>query len=83
VCGQVGHLAAQCARRAQPQKAAAAVTEEEARGVEAKDPEVFWALQEWRAAIQEAEGAEEWEQGGCALGAMALFTQAAALGVQV
>jgi hypothetical protein len=83
VCGQLDHLAAQCARRAQPQEAAAAATEEEARGVEAVDPEEFRAFQEWRAAVQEAEGAEKWEQGGCALGAIALPTQAAALGVQV
>jgi hypothetical protein len=47
------------------------------------DPEEFWAFQDWRVAIQEAEGAEEWEQGGCALGAIALLTSAAALWMQV
>jgi hypothetical protein len=83
VCGKVGHLAAQCARRAQSQEAVAAATEEEVRGVEAVDPEEFQAFPKWRAALQEAESAEEWEQGGCALGAIALATQAAALGVQV
>jgi hypothetical protein len=83
VCGQVGHLAAQCAKKAQPQQAVAAATEEEVRGVEAVDPEEFRAFQTWRAAVQKTEGAEELEQGGCALGAIALPTQATALGVQV
>jgi hypothetical protein len=75
VCGQLGHRAAQCARRVLPPETAAAVVTPEVGGVESVDAEEFRAFQEGRFAAQAVEGRDEWEHGACALGAAVLPTQ--------
>jgi hypothetical protein len=83
VCGQLGHLAAQCAGRVKPPGAVAAAASVETGELEAVNAEEFQAFREWRAAIQAAEGADEWKDGGCALGAIALPTLVGGKGFQL
>jgi hypothetical protein len=66
VCGQLGHLAARCSRRVLPLEAVAAAVDVEAGGVGAVDAEEFRAFQEWRSAVQAAEGQTDGNMGVCA-----------------